>query len=232
MSSRPMQWRAEVRPGRPVDISPNRRSTSPAPTVYPESSISNPDHIRFAPRRGRSSSMSSPSPPMGSSYPQIQYPRYTSPSPPSHPIPSRNYYSSRTPQAASYPSNRTGSPPLRSAAYHDLYTDGAIRVKQVIQPNGRPGQVYIQAPGNSNIQVIRPRRSETTPPSYTRNGPPRPWSPASERSLFRRVLDKFSTSNKYKDNNTHRPRRNSTGGNNNNKWHVVPGKPQLDFSHI
>ena len=55
MSSRTANWVQRTNPG-VVPPSPSVRGVSVAPTIYPESSISNPDSSRY--RRGRASSMS------------------------------------------------------------------------------------------------------------------------------------------------------------------------------
>ncbi|KAF8524141.1 hypothetical protein BU17DRAFT_85247 [Hysterangium stoloniferum] len=216
MSSRTSRWATQVRPGPPAPSS-RAPSIGPPPTVYPESSVSNPDASRYTGRssRARSASVTHP--------PSHHESHYTS--------------SSRSSPRHSARSSRS-STPTPSPTYYA--PPGQPVIARTSDSRGRTDSYVILPPRGQKVEIVHPtpiRSSYSSSPYYP---PSSPRSPTRERPLIRRLLDKVewnsdknsrrsssvshSSAPSYRGSRT---RRNSTGGDDQD-WAVSGGHSRND----
>lgn len=223
MSSRTARWASQVQPGPPAPSS-RAPSVGPPPTVYPESSVSNPDASRYTGRssRTRSASVSQPS-----SYYQSHY----------------TSSSRSSPRPSSSRSSRASTPtplPVYQAS------SGQPIVARTSDSRGRTGNyVIFPAPGH-RVEVVHPTpiRASTTVPysssSYYSSSSPR--SPKRDKPLLRRLLDRVDWSSDKNSRrsssashsstpsyHSSRTRRNSTGDHGHGWTVVTPGDSRSDY---
>jgi len=232
MSSRTSRWAAQVRPGPPAANS-RAPSIGPSPTVYPESSVSNPDASRYTgrPSRTRSASIDHP--------PSQHESHYTSSSR-SSPRHSTTSSSRSSPRHSTSRSSRA-STPTPSTVYQA--PPGQPIIARTSDSRGHTDSYVIVPARGHRVEIVYPspvRASSAAPhsrSSYYASSSSR--SPTREKPLLRRLLDKVGDTNSRRSSSvshssassyrSSRTRRNSTGDDSHD-WTVLSAEnPRSDY---
>ncbi|KAF8582148.1 hypothetical protein K439DRAFT_1618455 [Ramaria rubella] len=185
MSTRTANWVAHVHPGAPS--APSRvPSVRPPSTIYPESSVSNPDASRYT---GRSSRARSAGPPPSRTREASYY---------STPRPASSHHT-HTPTHTSHDSGGSRSR-ARSVTPTPMKTYYAAPRQPIVArtsgPDGRTDSYMIIPAKGQRIEILSPTSSSVTYSSpsstYSHSAAPSPKSPDSQ-PLLRRIFGKVSS---------------------------------------